>query len=225
MIAKDPFASSHFYHIFNKSMDAASPFLDHRLAKHFVSLFWYYRSEKVRVSYSYYCSASEAIRLQINEDIDDKDNFRVDILAYCIMPNHYHILLRQNRKKGIYSFMNNISNAFTRFYNTIVQRKGPIFIPRYKSRLIHSEEQLIHVLRYIHLNPYSSGNVTSLRHLEQYPFSSHIEYLQGDKLINTSHVLSTGYFMNNRNKYRLFVNNHADYQKSLQSIKYIKKWI
>lgn len=224
MSSIDPFATRQFYHLYNKSMDSSTPFSEYYYALHFMNLVWFYRSTKFKVSYSCYSNVPEDVKQQFQSGITNKDYFQVDILAYCIMPNHYHLLLRQNKDKGIYRFMNNISNAFTRFYNIAVSRKGPIFIPGYKSRLIHTEEQLIHVSRYIHLNPYSSGIVKSLERLIDYQFSSLLEYFHNEKLVDTSYILNTGYFLHNKNKYKMFVTNHADYQESLHYIKYLEKW-
>ncbi len=224
MSSIDPFSTGHFYHMYNKSMDAFSPFSNSAYSQHFMNLVWYYRSSRCKVSYSCYNNAPEELKDRFRKDIVNSEYFQVEILAYCIMPTHYHFLLRQNSKWGILKFMNNVSNAFTRFYNLLNDRKGPIFIPRYKSRIIHTEEQLIHVSRYIHLNPYSSEIVKSFDNLFRYRFSSIMEYLYQATLVNTLIILNTGYFLNNRNKYKSFITNRAEYQKSLEVIKHVKKW-
>lgn len=224
MKSVDPFSTGHFYHVYNKSMDLFSPFSNSAYAQHFINLTWYYRSYHCRVSYSCYQNSPEDLKHQFRREIMNSIYFKVEILAYCIMPTHYHFLLKQNRKAGIYKFMNNISNAFTRFYNLLNERKGPIFIPRYRSKIIQTEEQLIHVSRYIHLNPYSSKIVNSVNELFNYRFSSLKEYLYRQTFVNTSFILNNGYFLKNRNKYRFFITNRAEYQKTLEYIKHIKKW-
>lgn len=223
----DPFDTGHFYHIYNKAIDHKEPFFLGEQCKQFMNLAWYYRSSKCRVSYSVYRQSPIEIQNQFAKSVRDTQYFQIEILSYCLMPTHYHFLLRQNCKHGISNFMNNISNAFTRHYNLINERKGPIFIPCYKSRLIHTEEQLLHVSRYIHLNPYSSGIVKSYRDLISYKYSSLHEYFYEENIVNSSFILNSGYFLGNKNKYRTFVLNHADYQRSLENIniKYVKKWL
>lgn len=220
----DPFSTGCFYHLYNKSIDLLRPFVNSTHADRFLNLAWYYRSTKCGVSYSWYKSAPEEVKNQLVKSINNPEDFQVEILAFCIMLNHYHFLLRQNMKKGIAQFMNNVINAFTRYSNLLNLRKGPVFIPSYKSRLIHTKEQLIHVSRYIHLNPYSSGVVNSFDELFNYRFSSLKEYVYYPELVNVSYVLGTDYFLNNRNKYKLFITNRADYQKTLEHIKYAEKW-
>lgn len=68
-------------------------------------------------------------------------------------------------------------NALTRFYNIGKKRKGPLFFPQFRSRQILTQEQLIHVSRYLHLNPYSAGLVKTLSQLETYQPSSLHQYL------------------------------------------------
>lgn len=220
----DVFSTGQFYHLYNKSLDSLTPFLDDRYAYHMLKLAWFYRSTDNKVSYSLFNNSPVDLRARLSNNINNSLSFQVEILSHCLMDNHYHFLLRQNKDYGISRFMNNIINAFTRYYNISINRKGPIFLPRYKSRIVHTEEQLIHLSRYIHLNPYSSGKVESFKELCQYRFSSLYEYLSQPKLVNTSYVLKSGYFLGNKTKYKSFITNHADYQRSLEFFKYIEKW-
>lgn len=224
MKSAESFFTGYFYHIYNHSIDSLTPFLNDFYSGRFLNLAWYYRSTKCQVSYSCYENAPAELKNQWEKDINNPQYFQVEILAFCLMPNHYHFLLRQNIKGGISQFMNNIINAITRYYNVLNSRKGPIFIPQYKSQLIHTEEQLIHASRYIHLNPYSAGIVKSFKELFNYRFSSLREYLSSPKLVNTSLILNTGYFLGNKEKYKSFITNHADYQRTLEQIKYLEKW-
>lgn len=220
----DPFSTNSFYHIYNKSIDTLVPFSEEVYSAHLLNLIWFYRSNNRKVSFSDFKNATEKLKSQFTKDIIDPKGFQIEILAFCIMPNHYHFLLRQNMDRGIFQFMNNVINAFTRSYNLIKERRGPIFIPEYKSRLIHTEEQLIHVSRYIHLNPFSSGIVKTFDRLFNYRFSSLREYLYHPTLVNTSFILNSSYFLKNKTKYKLFITNHAEYQKTLEYIKHVKKW-
>lgn len=74
--------------------------------------------------------------------LSDESSFQVSILAYCLMSNHYHLLIRQNREKGVEKFMSDSVNAFTRHINVKSKRKGPIFLPRFKAVQVTSDEHL-----------------------------------------------------------------------------------
>ena len=99
----------------------------------------------------------------------------IEIICYCLMPNHIHFLIRQLKENGISKFMGQISNSYTKYFNTKYTRVGPLLQGPFKAVLIESDEQLIHVSRYIHLNPIVSGIV---KNLEDYPWSSYLEYIK-----------------------------------------------
>ena len=141
------------------------------------------------------------------------------------MPNHFHLLLKQKKEKGIIRFMSDTVNSVTRFYNILHERKGPIFLPQFKSRQIHTREQLIHVSRYQHLNPYSAGIVKNIEDLLTYPLSSFNEYSDQKftNLCNAEIVLRE--FNWNKNKYQDFVFSNAEHQKMLEHVKYVEKWL
>ena len=121
--------------------------------------------------------------------------------------------------------MSNCINSFTRNLNTQLKRKGPLFLPRFQSRQIITDEQFIHVSRYKHLNPYSSGIITDITALEKYQWSSYRYFVSktNSSLVNTEPVLTL--FDNNKDRYRSFVVKQADYQKSLELLKYVDKWL
>ncbi|PIY90038.1 MAG: hypothetical protein COY74_03610, partial [Nitrosopumilales archaeon CG_4_10_14_0_8_um_filter_34_8] len=97
-------------------------------------------------------------------------------------------------------------------------RVGPLFQGRFKAVRIENDEQLIHVSRYIHLNPYSSGFVKNIKKVGNYPYSSLGEYVHGQKPGCCCKKVILDYFRDSE-LYRKFVNDHADYQKNLQMVK------
>lgn len=138
------------------------------------------------------------------------------------MPTHFHFLVRQKEDDGVIKFISNVTNSFTRHFNLKTNRKGPLFLPVFKSSKISTYEQFIHVSRYIHLNPFSSGLVKTPQALLDYPWSSLSDYLQ----IPKHTFLSKTYLMRNfksKESYRSFIFNHADYQKNLEFIKLREK--
>ena len=148
-----------------------------------------------------------------------KKNPVVEILAFCLMPNHIHFLLKQLEKRGIPIFMSNFQNSYAKYFNTKYKRLGPLFQPMFKAIRIETDNQLIHVSRYIHLNPVSSYLI-EIEDLENYSWSSFRAYLNRKTLefVDPDLVLS---LFESLAKYRQFVYDQADYQRKLEQIKHL----
>ncbi len=88
------------------------------------------------------------------KDLVSKDwNDYVKILAYCLMDNHYHLLIEQLSEDGLPKYMQRVGTAYTMYFNKKYERSGALFESRYKSKHITSDTYLFHIFRYIHLNP------------------------------------------------------------------------
>jgi len=149
-------------------------------------------------------------------EIISKDKVKlVQIIAYCFMPTHIHLVLKQLIENGISSFMSNVLNSYTRYFNTLHKRKGPLWESRFKNVVVRSDEQLQHLVRYIHLNPTTAKLNNKL---EDWPFSSYKEYLGEVNDLTTicqfSDVLEI-----KPSLYRKFTNDQISYQKELAKIK------
>lgn len=139
----------------------------------------------------------------------------VDIICYCLMPNHFHLLLKQLKDGGISEFISKLTNSYTKFFNIKNNRVGPLLQGQFKAVLIESDEQLIHVSRYIHLNPLVSHLV---KDLYQYEWSSWREYMGSiQEFCSKQDILA---FFKSPEHYRKFVLDHADYAERLESIKH-----
>lgn len=156
--------------------------------------------------------------METKQDIED-ENELIDFLGYCLMPNHFHFLVRQLVENGISIFMNRLQNSYVRYHNIEQTRHGPLFQGRFKAVLIDSEEQFIHVSRYIHLNPFSSSVVKDLSKLKRYPWSSLQEYLT--KIPNVCNTEMLSNIFETPNKHWQFIADHADYQRRLEQIKHL----
>lgn len=222
----DIFQNNYYYHIFNKTIENIPIFSSAKIATEFINTFMYYRSLKADLRYSKYRLLSDKkLKEDKHKNIMYKKYFKVDILSYCLMPNHYHFLLKQLQDNGIKTFMANILNSITRYYNILNKRKGPIFLTQFRSKKIYTEEQLIYVSRYIHTNPFAGSIVKTIDDIFEYPYSSIKAYLgknDGEK-INTELVLK--YFGNNVEKYKNFIIKNADKQKETEYLKYTEKWL
>ena len=115
--------------------------------------------------------------------------WKVEIYAYCLMNNHYHLLL-STPTMGLSRAMRHLDGIYTQNFNRVHHRDGPLFRGRYKAILIDAEAYFLSVLRYIHRNPVGGGSV---RDMDRYRWSSHWGYLnkkQCPKWLNTETVMS-----------------------------------
>ena len=103
-----------------------------------------------------------------------KEIQKIEILAYCIMNNHAHLLLETKDSKELYKFMHKINMLYANYYNKKEKRTGYVFRDRYKSEPIYSEEYLWNCMIYIHMNPVEA-NMTN--DMSKYKYSSYNEYL------------------------------------------------
>jgi putative transposase len=212
---KTPLITDSIYHIFNRGVASMPIFLDERHYWRCLDTLLYYQEESPKIRFSYF---SRQQFLDKDKKPNKPKQHLVKIISYCFMPNHFHLLLEQSVDNGISNFMSKFANSYTRYFNTKNKRIGPIFQGKFKSVLVETESQLLHLSRYIHLNPYSAGLAENINQLDKYQYSSLPEYLH---LTNTNYcqkdiVLS---YFKQKNSYRNFVYDHADHQRNLQNIK------
>lgn len=100
----------------------------------------------------------------------------ITVVAYCLMPNHYHFLLRQDGDVSISDLMQAIFNSYSKAFNKMYKRSGTLFEGPFKSIHVDKENYLIHLCRYIHRNPLEAGLVNNL---EVWPFSNYLEWVGG----------------------------------------------
>lgn len=107
----------------------------------------------------------------------------VDVMAFALMPNHYHLILKQNVDEGISKFMHKLGTGYTMFFNARHERSGALFQGKYKSVHVNNNRQLLYLPHYIHLNPIQEKKFSSQKekenYLELYKWSSYIDYVKG----------------------------------------------
>ncbi len=128
------------------------------------------------------------------------------ILAYCLMPNHFHILISQERETSLAILMKKLGTSYVKYFNARYERVGNLFQDTFKSKLVENDGYLTYLSAYIHNNP--------INPLE-YRYSSMGEYINphNSVICDTDFLLS--YFNNDREKYKQFVQNYSyqDYKK------------
>lgn len=140
----------------------------------------------------------------------------VQLIAYCLMPTHMHAVLKQLQDKGISVFMGNVLNSYTRYFNTKYRRKGPLWEGRFKNVRVISDEQLLHLTRYVHLNPVTARLVDDPK---DWAASSYNEYVSKvkdeERVCEYDGILDFG----GKEQYRKFVIERIDYQRELALLK------
>ena len=138
------FAPGHYYHLYNRGNDRQTIFFERENYLHFLRQF----------------------RRYLVEDT-------LDVLAYCLMPNHYHFLVRL-RSPHLSQQMHAFSLSYTKAINRRYERCGSLFQGRFRAIEVDSDGYLLHLTRYIHLNPVKAGFV---ERPEDWEFSSYREYV------------------------------------------------
>lgn len=211
---KEPLVTGCLYHICTKSIAGYNIFRSGKDYLRMVAMMRYYSYEKPPMKFSAYQKLGNNKRSEIVEGLRNENRI-VEILAYCIMPTHLHLILSQLKGDGISLYMKNLLNSYTRYFNTQSNRKGPLWQGRFKSVLIETDEQLFHLTRYIHLNPTSENLVDKP---EDWPYSSYNEYLGN---CDEGLCIFSTYLNIKPETYREFVETRKDYQRELSEIKYL----
>lgn len=216
---KITFATDEVYHIFNRGVAKNPIFSEDADYTRIIDLMNYYRFGGTNLRFSYFIRLPKALKDGFWKSIQEKSQPLVEIISHCLMPNHFHLLLKQLKENGISIFMSNFQNSYVRFFNTKHKRPGPLFQSIFKAVRIETNDQLLHVNRYIHLNP-SSSRLVEIDKLLEYPWSSFPYYLK----INQSPFIKSGLILDqfkDIESYRQFVFDQADYQRRLNDIKHL----
>ncbi len=100
----------------------------------------------------------------------------IELISFCLMPNHFHLLLKQKKQKSIEGFMRSVTIRYSRYFNRNHDRVGHLFQDVYKAILVDRDEYLWWLSRYIHRNPLQI--LTNSQNLEDYPYSSYPTFLK-----------------------------------------------
>lgn len=213
------FANNEIYHILNRGVAQAPIFLAKKEYERFLLLLAYYRFTKPLNSFSHFYRLNTTDKTQYMDKLQKENPKGVEILAYCLMPNHFHLLIKQKYEGGITHLLSNMQNGYVRFFNLRHHRIGPLFQSMFKAIRIESDEQLLHTSRYIHLNPVTSFLIAK-DSLSAFPWSSYSHYLEKNpsNIVDTVQILALG---GGRNKYERFVLDQVEYQQQLHKIKHL----
>lgn len=203
-----PFVNGEFYHLYNRGLEKRDIFEGTRDYSHFIQTMFYYQIQNPKPKFSTY-RHSKIFPVDPIKKI-------VDIICYCLMPNHFHILVKQLKDGGVQEFIRKFVLSYTKYRNLKYNHQGPLFNGPFKAVRIETDEQLIHVSRYIHLNPLVS---LLTKDLKLYPWSSYHNYLNSnDKSIVVKEEILN--FFKSPKEYKKFVLDQADYGRTLELLKH-----
>lgn len=205
------------YHIFNKSIADFRIFNNDNDFCRIKNMLRYYQIEDMPLKFSQFMELEKVKEKGFNSNFIVVSQGReklVQIIAYCLMPTHLHLILKQLKENGISIFMGNLLNSYSRYFNTKHRRKGPLWEGKFKNVFVEADEQLLHLTRYIHLNPVTSYLVNKS---EDWAASSYREYLKtnrDERICNYEDILEI-----EPSSYKQFVEDRTSYQRELEKIK------
>lgn len=212
-----PLVTDEYYHIYNRGVARQPIFSKKRDYEHFLTTISYYCFAHPPMRLSLFLELSEPIRKGTLKRLKTKERL-VDVICFVLMPNHFHLLIKQRSADGISIFLRRSINSYSRYFTTKYSRPGALFQGVFKAVRVESEEQLLHLSRYIHLNPLVSLIVQDKDFLS-YPWSSLPEYLATKpQIADPAPVM---HHFKTRHAYTQFVLDQADYGKNLEYIKHL----
>ena len=139
------YLDGNYYHIYNRGAHKEKIFFESANYLHLISLFKKYSSQ-----------------------------YNVIVVSYCLMPNHYHLILRQKTSGGIGDFLRTTFNAYTQAINKRYNHSGTLFQGQSKSKHLKNNEHCLQAIRYIHCNPVAAHLASSLT---EWQFSNFLEWI------------------------------------------------
>lgn len=185
MQRKCEFGVDEFYHIYNRGTDKRLIFLDDSDRDRFLrSLFLFNTSQAVE---SRHHGGRSSVGFWNSKRRREREVV-VDIGAYCLMPNHFHLLVREKQSGGLSLFMRKLLTSYSMYFNLKHKRTGALFESRFGAEHIADDDYLRYLFAYIHLNPIKiinpgwpeteiGGMDQAIEHLKNYRFSSYPDYL------------------------------------------------
>ncbi|TSC86474.1 MAG: hypothetical protein G01um10148_460 [Parcubacteria group bacterium Gr01-1014_8] len=172
------FASDEIYHVYNRGTEKRSIFSSRGDYERFLTLLYSCnQEERLDERLSRY-SLREALELPRGSPL-------VDVAAYCLMPNHFHLILREIGVGGISKFMQKVITGYTMYFNKRHERNGALLQGKFKAVHAKDDRYLKYLIAYVHLNPVALTKtfeketlsaLANLKSLERYPYSSYLDF-------------------------------------------------
>jgi len=224
MSRKEQFVENEFYHLYNRGVDKRDIFLNREDRDRFMRLLYVCNGEKeIRMDELRTLSFSELLKTYSHRKP------LVAIGAHCLMPDHFHILVRQIEPNGISRFMQRLLTAHSMYFNKKYERSGALFEGRFKSKRAIGDNYLRYLFAYIHLNPVKLIDPTwkekgiqdlskARAYLLQYDYSSYLDFIgkirPESAIIGNAKEFFPDYF-EDFNEFDEFINTWLTYSKDV----------
>jgi putative transposase len=185
-----------FYHVYSRGLNKQQIFRDQADFVKFLRLF------------ERYLSLAES-KNEIGISFPNYFN-RIELVAFCLMSNHFHLLIYQRQQSAMTQFMRSLLTSYSMYFNKKYKRRGPLFESNYKASLISDDAYLEHITRYIHLNP---------RNWDAYEYSSLPYYMQqiSDEWIRPERIISQ---FDTPYEYLRFLRDYVQHKEMLDILKH-----
>lgn len=168
------FLAGGYYHIYNRGVEKRRIFLDDQDYRVFLHLLEYYLSPFVELSEHPLKQLTGFIPVR-KRPLNNLAG-EIELISYCLMPNHFHLLIKQVSERGMQKLMQKLLTTYAIYFNRRYDRVGHLFQGPYKAALVENDAYLLHLSRYIHQNPSLTKGF-----LAEYPYSSYQYYLGNKK--------------------------------------------
>lgn len=177
------------YHIMSRGVDKRVIFQENRDYLRFIHGLFEFNDARSKNNIGFHFQHQPKTIDIASRYIDSSQrNLLVNLHAFCLMPNHYHLLASPIKENGIVTFMKKLNIGYAKYFNIKYDRKGTLFESRYKSVVVEDEPHFVHIPYYIHCNPLDLmapewrerklvDPSETMKFLENYPWSSHRDYL------------------------------------------------
>lgn len=202
-----------YYHLYNRGVEKRTIFQDDQDYKVFLSYLKIYLEPPIPPK-ERLININETVFKAIERPLKNFNN-EISLLSYCLMPNHFHLLVKQKSLKGIAAFTKSLLTKYSTYFNKRYQRVGPLFQGAYKAVSVDDENYLLHLSRYIHLNPVDQTKDVKVTPLRS-NYTSYDDYL-GKRKTNWLHTDLILSFFNNSQKNKTI--NALSYQNFVEDFK------
>ncbi len=227
---KEQFANDEIYHVILRGLDDNLIFKDtNDYYRGIFSIYEFNNAKPVEIRKRRQARHKEKKKEKSGDPFsavpEKRDRF-VDVLCFCFMPNHIHLLLKQLKDEGITRFMRKVGAGYGRYFNTKHKRKGYVFQNRFRSVYIEDDDQLRTIFNYIHANPISliepdwkESGIKDMdktkSFLEDYKWSSYGDYVGKNNFLSVTERDFVSEFMGGLNECRRSLGDWMEYKKAL----------
>lgn len=206
MRRKIEFSVGNFYHIYNRGVEKRDIFLEEKDYYRFLDSLYLFNDENPFTG-----GRSSENREKI-----------VEILAYCLLPNHFHLILTPVKEGGIVKFMRKLLTGYAMYFNEKYKRTGILFEGRYKAKIIENDTYFCHLTRYIHLNPLKLI-------FPEWEEKGINDWKKAISFLRDYRWSSLQFYLNNKNFLNLLsedkIINHLEIKIGNEYLDFLKQWI